>query len=106
MNLVIVTQHSAELVGRNLNTYSPRGRHRKAAFTIEDISPKGIKIRPEKSGRSRISRTVEVDKMGDAWDQYKRGEVTRDELANGSPAIFNTSYLSSIFHCIETELCG
>ena len=98
MNLRAVVEQRDELIGRVLTT-----RTRKKEFLVVAISERGISVRPQgsKSVSDRPIRALEIDLMGAKWSEFKAGSITRSELANGSPQIFNTSYIESVFNAIE-----
>jgi hypothetical protein len=98
VNLARVIQFRNVLIGRSLETSV-----RKAEFRVVDVSERGVTIRPQGSDKDRPIRSLEVELMGERWEEYKAGLVTRSELANGNPKIFNTSYLESIFYDIDSH---
>ena len=98
MNLAAIVAAKAALIGRSFTT-----KRRKAEFVVIGISDCGIKIGVGSSNNERRISPTEVDLMGACWKEFKAGIITRSELANGDPKIFNTSYLEVIFTEIETH---
>ena len=72
-------------------------------FTVLDVSSRGLRVRPQSSLKDRLISALEVETMGEQWEGYKAGRVSRSELANGEPKIFNTSYIESIFYAVESR---
>ena len=96
MNLAMLIDFRSVLIGRSLMT-----KARQAEFRILNVSEDGVRIRQQSSDKERPIRLVEIELMGERWNEFKAGLVTRAELANGNPKIFNTSYLESIFLEVE-----